>query len=419
MYAGSCGSSLVISNASLGALICSQEKDVYAEVLSNARSAVIGQSLGAGGYVGTARQPAPTYAAILHMLLRLRRACNHPWLVGVGDCDRGPCVGSSVVGNRQGDAAPLVQNGSTGQTPSMQQPSTNGPLSEASARAARSLPLAELRRLVMVLEQHGLAASSAGPEGSPEGDAVAAGLCSACGEPPDSPVIVAGCGHVYCADCVYPRIEEAEEAAAVGDLDLPLPNAAGAAANPTSAAAKAGPAGMIARRRNSGGIRSDVQACGTAGGSQGRGQGTSGRGGAAVAPLATTASSNGAGFSCVGCLAAKRGRHHMANHCRMTDSVAPVRVTLVQRAAVFPERALRAALLEAAGGPGPDASHSAAAGGAVAQQGTQCQGPPYTSPPVGAASAPPSQKAVPCRYDWWVTRAFSCTICLNKKADCM
>lgn len=127
------------------------------------------------------------YVNLLHMLLRLRQACNHPSLVGGV---RQPVS----VALPEASAQPGLHHASSsadlsktqGEDTALQSPAAKVPASAVAA--ARRLPAA-LRGMMRLAADHGKC------------------VCSICGDPPSDPTVASCCARPFCGDCVSPRVD--------------------------------------------------------------------------------------------------------------------------------------------------------------------------------------------------------------------
>ena len=110
------------------------------------------------------------YVNLLHMLLRLRQACNHPSLVGGARLGGGEGVGGA---GRGGVVAGISGAGER--------------VSAASVGAARRLPAA-LRGMMRAAAESGRC------------------VCGICGDPPQDPAIASCCTRTFCRDCISPHV---------------------------------------------------------------------------------------------------------------------------------------------------------------------------------------------------------------------
>ena len=133
-----------------------EERDFYAKLSQEANS-----QLAAMQKEGTLRQ---NYVNVLWMLLRLRQACNHPWLVR----------GTHHVYRRA------------------------TPEAAAEAASAAKLPPAKRAALAEALREQ-------------------LTVCVDCGDIPEDPTISV-CGHIYCRQCVTGKISAAGQGAAEAEL---------------------------------------------------------------------------------------------------------------------------------------------------------------------------------------------------------
>ena len=118
---------------------------------------------------------ASNYVNLLHMLLRLRQACNHPAL-GAG------CAGDGFVdGNGNGNG-----NGNPSEVSSARSRRAASVPGAAAVSAARRLP-AELRGLMRAAAEDG------------------ASVCGVCGDAPENPAVASCCARAFCGDCVSAR----------------------------------------------------------------------------------------------------------------------------------------------------------------------------------------------------------------------
>jgi len=128
------------------------------------------------------------YVNLLHMLLRLRQACNHQSLVGGVRATSEADVTSSA--NRSSaDTAPTVAGSTNDTDVRVSVPAGARVAVPASATAAaRRLPAA-LRGMMRAVAEHGRC------------------VCSICGDPPSDPTVASCCARLFCGDCVSPRVD--------------------------------------------------------------------------------------------------------------------------------------------------------------------------------------------------------------------
>ena len=149
------------------------------------------------------------YVNLLHMLLRMRQACNHPSMVGGKPAGWEDCAEATA-----GAVAEII--------------AASEKVTGAATTAARRLPAA-LRGMMRAAAEHG------------------GRVCGICGDPPQDPAIASCCTQTFCRDCVSPFVAVAGARAEVGVDGFPCP-ACGVALTPAhmhSAAA------LVAAERNS------------------------------------------------------------------------------------------------------------------------------------------------------------------------
>ena len=149
------------------------------------------------------------YVNLLHMLLRMRQACNHPSMVGGRPAGWEDCPEATA-----GAVAEII--------------AASEKVTGAATTAARRLPAA-LRGMMRAAAENG------------------GRVCGICGDPPQDPAIASCCTQIFCRDCVSPFVAVAGARAEVG-VDGFLCPACGTALTPAhihSAAA------LVAAERNS------------------------------------------------------------------------------------------------------------------------------------------------------------------------
>jgi hypothetical protein len=133
------------------------------------------------------------YVNLLHMLLRLRQACNHPSLVGGANRGDG-AVTTSRFDRIGADGRGLHANAESRRDAAMSVgalPNEGGVFVKTPASAvaaARRLPAA-LRGMMRAAAEHGRC------------------VCSICGDPPSDPTVASCCARPFCGDCVSPRVD--------------------------------------------------------------------------------------------------------------------------------------------------------------------------------------------------------------------
>lgn len=133
------------------------------------------------------------YVNLLHMLLRLRQACNHPSLVGGANRGDG-AVTTSRFDRIGADGRGLNANAESRRDAAMSVgalPNEGGVFVKTPASAvaaARRLPAA-LRGMMRAAAEHGRC------------------VCSICGDPPSDPTVASCCARPFCGDCVSPRVD--------------------------------------------------------------------------------------------------------------------------------------------------------------------------------------------------------------------
>ena len=123
------------------------------------------------------------YVNLLHMLLRLRQACNHPSLVGGV---RAAETDATSISNRSERADTPIRKNDTDTRVSVPTGARVAVPASATA-AARRLPAA-LRGMMRAVAEHGRC------------------VCSICGDPPSDPTVASCCARLFCGDCVSPRV---------------------------------------------------------------------------------------------------------------------------------------------------------------------------------------------------------------------
>jgi len=131
------------------------------------------------------------YVNLLHMLLRLRQACNHPSLVGgVRPMLTVAPVASSVeLMDLTGGTDGSVDLTTGKQTAALVSP-VAAKVSVSAIASARRLPSA-LRGMMRAAAEHGKC------------------VCSICGDSPSDTVVASCCARTFCGDCVSPRVDAA------------------------------------------------------------------------------------------------------------------------------------------------------------------------------------------------------------------
>jgi hypothetical protein len=119
------------------------------------------------------------YVNLLHMLLRLRQACNHPSLVG-GMRGMAPDSGGAGGAGGGGPGGDMAGGAGAG----------GEKVTAAAASAARRLPAA-LRGMMRAAAENGRC------------------VCNICGDPPQDPAIASCCTRTFCRDCISPHISVA------------------------------------------------------------------------------------------------------------------------------------------------------------------------------------------------------------------
>jgi hypothetical protein len=155
-----------------------QESEFYEGVKAESMRSLVEASTGASG--------TSQYVNMLYSLLKLRQACNHPWLVtGV------PKSITEALKSGDSSAPGRSSSSSSGANRSYGSSSGSNTASAAEVAAAKKLPAVERQQLLTLV---------AHPQ-SP---------CPVCMDVPEDPV-ASRCGHVYCRQCVAGQLEGAGE----------------------------------------------------------------------------------------------------------------------------------------------------------------------------------------------------------------
>lgn len=131
------------------------------------------------------------YVNLLHMLLRLRQACNHPSLVGGARGDGAPESLDMVGADGRATDTDTESRRDNGAMRVGALPNEGGVFVKTPASAvaaARRLPAA-LRGMMRAAAEHGRC------------------VCSICGDPPSDPTVASCCARPFCGDCVSPRVD--------------------------------------------------------------------------------------------------------------------------------------------------------------------------------------------------------------------
>ena len=149
------------------------------------------------------------YVNLLHMLLRLRQACNHPSLVG-GSAARA----AEARPGADGTAKPSAGRSGTPSEDARVRLSIPADArvkaTAAATAAARRLPAA-LRGMMRAAAERGRC------------------VCSICGDPPTDPTVASCCARAFCGDCVSTRVDALPAASAPSKKDKTLAGAIAAA----------------------------------------------------------------------------------------------------------------------------------------------------------------------------------------------